>query len=103
MQEPYAGEADAWHIVAVEPPHRLAFRWHPYAVEPGDREPEAPHHPGRSSRWPRPTAGCCCGSSNPDSTRFPRRGGSRHSTSNSEGWAHQAEMVRKYLALGEPV
>ena len=23
--------------------------------------------------------------------------------SNSEGWAHQAEMVRKYLALGESV
>ena len=42
MQEPYAGEADAWHIVAVEAPHRLAFRWHPYAVEPGSREPEAP-------------------------------------------------------------
>jgi uncharacterized protein YndB with AHSA1/START domain len=26
----------AWtaHVVAVEPPHRLAFRWHPYALDP---------------------------------------------------------------------
>lgn len=41
-QEPHAGQSSVWHIVAVEPPRRLAFRWHPYAVEPGadyDAEP----------------------------------------------------------------
>jgi uncharacterized protein YndB with AHSA1/START domain len=29
-------------VVAVEPPHRLAFRWHPYAIDPNvdySREP----------------------------------------------------------------
>src|SRR5689334_19816176 len=39
MQEPHAGTADTWHIVAVEPQRRLAFRWHPYPVEAGG-EPE---------------------------------------------------------------
>ena len=34
-QEPYAGKADTWQIVAVEPHRRLAFRWHPYGVEDG--------------------------------------------------------------------
>src|SRR5258707_2846881 len=34
-QERYAGKADTWQIVAVEPQRRLAFRWHPYAVESG--------------------------------------------------------------------
>lgn len=34
-QEPHAGKADAWHIVAVEPQRRLAFRWHPFGVESG--------------------------------------------------------------------
>src|SRR3954447_5772482 len=34
-QEPHAGKADTWQIVAVEPKRRLAFRWHPYAVESG--------------------------------------------------------------------
>src|SRR3982074_804777 len=34
-QEPYTGMADTWHIVAVEPRRRLAFRWHPFGVESG--------------------------------------------------------------------
>ncbi len=34
-QEPHAGKKSVWHVVAVEPQRRLAFRWHPYAVEPG--------------------------------------------------------------------
>jgi uncharacterized protein YndB with AHSA1/START domain len=29
-QQPYAGQADTWQIVAVEPQQRLAFRWHPF-------------------------------------------------------------------------
>ena len=32
-QEPHAGKADTWQIVAVEPQRRLAFRWHPFGVE----------------------------------------------------------------------
>jgi uncharacterized protein YndB with AHSA1/START domain len=34
-QQPHAGKADAWHIVAVEPQRRLAFRWHPFGVDDG--------------------------------------------------------------------
>lgn len=102
MQEPYAGEADAWHIVAVEAPHRLAFRWHPYAVEPGSREPEAP-----TTLVEFTLAESVDGvllrivESGFDAIPAARRRSAFEA--NAEGWAHQTELVRKYLALGEPV
>ena len=41
-QEPHAGQADTWQIVAVEPQRRLAFRWHPFGVEDGVDYSEEP-------------------------------------------------------------
>src|SRR6188474_1472956 len=41
-QQPHAGKADAWQIVAVEPQRRLAFRWHPFGVEDGSDGSEQP-------------------------------------------------------------
>ena len=45
-QEPHAGKADTWQIVAVEPQRRLAFRWHPYGVEDERRLLEGADHAG---------------------------------------------------------
>ena len=102
MQEPYAGEADAWHIVAVEAPHRLAFRWHPYAVEPGSREPEAPTTLVEFTLT-ESVDGVLLRIVDPGVAAIPAARRRSAFEANTEGWAHQAELVRKYLALGEPV
>jgi uncharacterized protein YndB with AHSA1/START domain len=101
-QEPYAGQADTWHIVDVEPQRRLAFRWHPYGVEDGvdyTSEPTtlveftlAEEADGVLLRIVE---------SGFDALPAERRASAFES--NSEGWAAQTELVRKYLALSEKV
>jgi uncharacterized protein YndB with AHSA1/START domain len=101
-QEPHAGKADAWQIVAVEPQRRLAFRWHPYGVEDDvdySREPTtlveftlADTADGVLLRIVE---------SGFDAIPAERRASAFES--NSEGWAAQTELVRKYLALSEKV
>lgn len=102
MQEPHAGKSDAWQIVAVEPQRRLAFRWHPFAVESGTdyaQEPTtlveftlAETNDGVLLRIVE---------SGFDAIPVERRASAFKA--NSEGWAKQTELVRKYLALSEKV
>lgn len=101
-QEPHAGKSDTWQIVAVEPKRRLAFRWHPYAVEPDVDYTEEPTTLVEFTL-----------EETPDGVRlrivesgFDKVPAERRASafeSNSEGWAAQTELVRKYLALSEKV
>jgi uncharacterized protein YndB with AHSA1/START domain len=101
-QEPYAGKADTWQIVAVEPQRRLAFRWHPYAVEPAIDYSQEPTTLVEFTL-----------TETTDGVRlrivesgFDAIPGERRVSAlehNSEGWAKQTELVRKYLALSETV
>ena len=101
-QEPHAGKSDTWQIVAVEPQRRLAFRWHPYAVDAGadySREPTTlveftltETDDGVLLRIVE---------SGFDTIPADRRASAFEA--NSEGWAEQTELVRKYLALSEKV
>jgi uncharacterized protein YndB with AHSA1/START domain len=101
-QEPHAGKSDTWQIVAVEPQRRLAFRWHPYGVEDDvdySREPTtlveftlAETSDGVLLRIVE---------SGFDAIPAERRVSAFEA--NSEGWAAQTELVRKYLALSEKV
>jgi uncharacterized protein YndB with AHSA1/START domain len=85
-----------WQIVAVEPPHRFAYRWHPFAVDPNvdyDREPT--------------TLVEFCLAETPDGVlltitesgfdAIPEARRSASFEANSEGWAIQADLVRRYL------
>lgn len=101
-QEQHAGKSDTWQIVAVEPKRRLAFRWHPYAVEPGtdySQEPttlvEFTLTEGNDGVLLRIVE------SGFDNIPAERRASAFEQ--NSEGWAKQTELVRKYLALSEKV
>ena len=101
-QEPHAGKADAWHIVAVEPQRRLAFRWHPYGVEDGvDYSAE----PTTLVEFTLSETGdgvlLRIVESGFDAIPAERRVAAFEA--NSEGWAAQTELVRKYLALSEKV
>jgi uncharacterized protein YndB with AHSA1/START domain len=101
-QQPYAGQADTWQIVAVEPKRRLAFRWHPYAVEPNTDYSQEPttlveftlDETADGVRLRIVESGF-------DAIPAERRAAAF--AANSEGWEAQTRLVRKYLALSEKV
>jgi len=101
-QEPYAGKADTWQIVAVEPQRRLAFRWHPYAVESGmdySLEPTTLVEFTLTET----TDGVLLRIVESGFDAIPAGRRASALEHNSEGWAKQTELVHKYLALSERV
>lgn len=101
-QRPYAGKSDTWQIVAVEPQRRLAFRWHPFGVESGvDYSAE----PTTLVEFTLTETADGVALSIVESGFSAIPAGRRASAfeANSEGWAAQTELVRKYLALKEMV
>ena len=101
-QEPHAGKADAWHIVAVEPQRRLAFRWHPFGVEEGvDYSNEPTTLVEFTLQDTSDGVLLRIVESGFDAIPAERRRAAFES--NSEGWSAQTELVRKYLALSEKV
>jgi uncharacterized protein YndB with AHSA1/START domain len=101
-QEPHAGKADTWQIVAIEPQRRLAFRWHPYAVEPGS---DYSQEPTTLVEFTLAEAddGVLLRIVESGFDRIPVDRRATAFEQNSEGWAKQTELVRKYLALSERV
>ena len=101
-QEPYAGKSDAWQIVAIEPQRLLAFRWHPYAVESGadySREPTTLVEFTLTGT----DDGVLLRIVESGFDKIPAERRVSALEHNSEGWAKQTELVRKYLALSEKV
>jgi uncharacterized protein YndB with AHSA1/START domain len=101
-QQPYAGQADTWQIVAVEPQRRLAFRWHPYAVEDGvdySKEPTTLVEFTLEDN----ADGVLLRIVESGFEAIPAERRQSAFDSNSEGWSAQTELVRKYLALSERV
>ena len=101
-QEPHAGKADAWQIVAVEPQRRLAFRWHPFGVEDdiglfGRADDAGGVHARRHAD------GVLLRIVESGFDAIPAERRQSAFESNSEGWSAQTELVRKYLALSEKV
>jgi uncharacterized protein YndB with AHSA1/START domain len=101
-QQPYAGEADSWHIVAVEPQHRLAFRWHPFGVEDGQDDAEQPTTLVEFTLEDT-SDGVLLRIVESGFEAIPADRRKSAFESNSEGWSAQTELIRKYLALGEKV
>jgi uncharacterized protein YndB with AHSA1/START domain len=101
-QEPYAGKADTWQIVAVEPPRRLAFRWHPYAVEPAIDYSQEPTTLVEFTLT-ETTDGVLLRIVESGFDAIPAERRVSALEHNSEGWAKQTELVQKYLALSETV
>jgi uncharacterized protein YndB with AHSA1/START domain len=95
-QEPHAGTRSLWQIVAIEPQRRFAYRWHPFAIDPEvdyDGEPttlveftlaEVPD-------------GVLLTIVESGFDALPEARRSASFQANSEGWAIQADLVRRYL------
>jgi uncharacterized protein YndB with AHSA1/START domain len=101
-QEPHAGKADKWQIVAIEPPRRLAFRWHPYGVEEGAEVGEEPTTLVEFT-LEETADGVLLRIVESGFDALPAARRASAYEGNSEGWAAQTQLVRKYLALGEHV
>ena len=101
-QEPYVGKSDIWQIVAVEPQRRLAFRWHPYAVEDGTDYSQEPTTLVEFT-LAETSDGVLLRIVESGFDKLPAERRVSAFEHNSEGWAAQTELVRKYLALSEKV
>jgi uncharacterized protein YndB with AHSA1/START domain len=101
-QEPYAGKGDTWQIVAMEPRRRLAFRWHPYAVESGIDYSQEPTTLVEFTLT-ETNDGVLLRIVESGFDAIPAERRVSAFEHNSEGWAAQTELVRKYLALSDKV
>jgi uncharacterized protein YndB with AHSA1/START domain len=101
-QEPHAGKSDTWHIVAVEPQRRLAFRWHPYGVEE-DVDYSAEPTTLVEFTLSDTDDGVLLRIVESGFDAIPAERRASAFEANSQGWAAQTELVRKYLALSEKV
>lgn len=101
-QEPHVGMSDTWQIVAVEPRRRLAFRWHPYAVEAGADYSQEPTTLVEFTLT-ETADGVLLRIVESGFDAIPAERRVAAFEANSEGWAKQTELVRKYLALSEKV
>jgi len=101
-QEPHAGKSDTWQIVVVEPQRRLAFRWHPYAVESGTDYSQEPTTLVEFTLT-ETKDGVLLRIVESGFDAVPAEHRASAFEANSEGWAAQTELVRKYLELSEKV
>jgi uncharacterized protein YndB with AHSA1/START domain len=96
-QEPHAGTKSTWQIVAVEPKRRFAYRWHPFAIDPDADYDEEPTTLVEFTLTETPDGVLLTiVESGFDAIPEARRNASFEA--NSEGWAIQADLVRRYLA-----
>jgi uncharacterized protein YndB with AHSA1/START domain len=95
LQEPYAGMADTWEIVAVEPRRRFAYRWHPFG---GDTHADEPTTLVEFTLDETPD-GVMLRITESGFTAIPAHRRTAAFEANNEGWSAQVELVQKYLAL----
>jgi uncharacterized protein YndB with AHSA1/START domain len=95
-QEPHAGVKSTWQIVAIEPRRRFAYRWHPFAIDPDvnyDSEPTTLVEFTLSETDDGVLL--IITESGFDAIPLARRSASFEA--NSEGWAIQTDLVRRYI------
>ncbi len=102
MQEPHAGTSDTWQIVAIESRRRLAFRWHPYGVGAGADESREPTTLVEFT-LAETDGGVLLRIVESGFDKLPAERRRSAFEGNSEGWAKQTELIRKYLKLSEKV
>lgn len=97
-QEAYAGLRYEWLVERVVPMEHFSFRWHPFAVDPGidySKEPTTlvTFDLGDARGGTKLTI------TESGFDRIPLERRAKAFAANSEGWAAQAELIEKYLAL----
>lgn len=93
-QEPHAGVTSTWQIVAIEPRRRFAYRWQPCGGEPDIEGGPTTLVEFVLAETPDGVL-LTVTESGFDAIPAARRAASFEA--NSEGWAIQTDMVRRYL------
>ena len=98
-QEAHAGHTSIWQIVAIEPQRRFAYRWHPFAIDP---DPESETNDAEPTTLVEFTLsetadGVLLTIVESGFDAIPEARRSASFEANSEGWAIQADLVRRYL------
>lgn len=93
-QEPHAGATSTWQIVAIEPKRRFAYRWQPCAGEPDVDQGPTTLVEFVLAETPDGVL-LTITESGFDAIPAARRASAFEA--NSEGWAMQADLVRRYL------
>jgi uncharacterized protein YndB with AHSA1/START domain len=97
-QEAFRGKPFEIVVERVEPETLFSFRWHPYAVDEGSDYSAEPMTLVMFELEDAP-GGTLLTISESGFNRIPLKRRAEAFKSNSEGWAHQARMIEKYLAL----
>jgi uncharacterized protein YndB with AHSA1/START domain len=98
LQEPHKGKPFEFVVESIEPMRRMAFRWHPFAIEPGvdySTEPSTLI----VFELEEAAGGTQLTITESGFDRIPIERRAKAFAANDAGWSHQAELIRKYLAL----
>ena len=95
-QEPHTGVKSTWQIVAVEPKRRFAYRWHPFAVD-ADADYDAEPTTLVEFTLSETPDGVLLTIVESGFDAIPEERRSASFEANSEGWAIQTDLVRRYL------
>jgi uncharacterized protein YndB with AHSA1/START domain len=98
LQEPYTGKTWRVRVERIEPMRLFSFRWHPYALDPGhDYSAEPMTLVTFELAEVEGGVLLTITESGFDDIPFARR--AQAIEANDGGWAHQAKLIEKYLAL----
>lgn len=100
MQEPYRGTPWRVHVERIEPMRLFSFRWHPYAIDPAHDYAAEPMTLVTFA-LAEVEEGIRLTITETGFDRLPSARRAEAIKANDGGWAHQARLVERYLALGD--
>jgi uncharacterized protein YndB with AHSA1/START domain len=98
LQEPHRGKPFEFVVERIEPPRRITFRWHPFAIEPG-RDYSAEPMTTIVIELEEVAGGTQLTITESGFEGIPLERRAQAFAANDGGWAHQAELVAKYVQL----
>lgn len=97
-QRSYEGTPFEWLVDSIEPMHRIAFRWHPFGI---DKTIDYSHEPMTLIVFELLDApqGILLTVTESGFDKLPPERRAKAFAANESGWAHQMNLIQKYLAL----
>jgi uncharacterized protein YndB with AHSA1/START domain len=96
LQEPHKGKRFEFSVDRIEPPRRISFRWHPYAIDPNTDYSQEPMTL-IVFELKEVAEGVQLTVSESGFDRIPIERRAEAFKANEGGWAHQLQLIRKYL------
>lgn len=98
IQAPYAGTPFEWFVEEIEPMRRIVFRWHPFGI---DKTIDYSHEPMTLIVFELLDApqGILLTVTESGFDKLPPERRAKAFAANESGWAHQMNLIQKYLAL----